>query len=138
MTHRIGQERAGAAVAAAQERAAEIGVQVSVALVDVTGFDLVVVRGDGAPGFTAGIARRKAATAAAFDRPTAELRELKERRPEVLELAGEQLRFRPTTLGGGVPVRVDGEVVGGIGVSGATPEQDTECAAAALAALGAG
>ncbi|HLM03864.1 MAG TPA: heme-binding protein [Blastococcus sp.] len=138
MTHGIGQERAGAAVAAAVERAAQLGVQVSVALVDVSGFDLVVVRGDGAPGFTAGIARRKAATAAAFRRPTAELRELQERRPEVLELAGEQLRFRPTTLGGGLPVRLDGEVVGGIGVSGATPEQDTECASAALTALGAG
>ena len=138
MTQGIGQERAGAAVAAALEHAAGIGVEVSVALVDVAGFDLVVVRGDGAPGYTAGIARRKAATAAAFRRPTAELRDLQERRPEVIELAGEQLRFRPTTLGGGLPVRLDGEVVGGIGVSGATPEQDTECAAAALTALGGG
>ena len=138
MTHGIGQERAGAAVAAALGRAAEIGLQVSVAVVDVAGLDLVVVRQDGAPGFTAGIARRKAATAAAFRRPTAELRELDERRPEVIELAGEQLRFRPTTLGGGLPVVLDGEVVGGIGVSGATPEEDTECAAAALTALGSG
>jgi|tagenome__1003787_1003787.scaffolds.fasta_scaffold20970582_3 glc operon protein GlcG len=138
MTQGIGQERAGAAVAAALECAARIGVQVSVALVDVAGFDLVVVRGDGTPGFTAGIARRKAATAAAFRRPTAELRELEDRRPEVIELAGEQLRFRPTTLGGGLPVRLNGDVIGGIGVSGATPEQDTECAAAALTALSGG
>ena len=138
MTQGIGQERASAAVAAALGRAAEIGVQVSVALVDVAGADLVVVRQDGAAGFTAGIARRKAATAAAFRRPTAELREIQERRPEVIELAGEQLRFRPTTLGGGLPVLLDGEVVGGIGVSGATPEEDTECAAAALTVLGGG
>ncbi|MGY1838344.1 MULTISPECIES: GlcG/HbpS family heme-binding protein [unclassified Modestobacter] len=138
MTHGIGQERATAAVVAALAHAEEIGVQVSVALVDVAGFDLVVIRAPGAPGFTAGLARRKAATAAAFRRPTAELREIHERRPEVIELAGEQLGFRPTTLGGGLPWRVDGEVVGGIGVSGATPEQDTECAAAALAALGDG
>jgi uncharacterized protein GlcG (DUF336 family) len=138
MTHGIGQEQANAAVVAALEHARGIDVQVSVALVDLAGHELVVIRGDGAPGFTAGIARRKAATAAAFRRPTAELREINERRPEVLEVAGEQLGFRPTTLGGGLPWRQDGTVVGGVGVSGATPEQDAECAQAALAALGDG
>ncbi|WP_369139767.1 heme-binding protein [Modestobacter versicolor] len=135
MTQGTGQERATAAAVAALQHARTIGVRVSVALVDLAGHELVVVRDDGAPGFTAGIARRKAATAAAFNRPSAELRDVQERRPEVLEVAGEQLRFRPTTLGGGLPWLLDGQVVGGVGVSGATPEQDTECAEAALAAL---
>ncbi|MGY1823975.1 heme-binding protein [Geodermatophilus sp. SYSU D00079] len=134
----IGHEQARAAVDAALAHAAGLGVRVSVAVVDGAGMEVVVSRADGAPGFTAGIARTKAATATAFRRPSGELREVEERRPEVLVVAGAQLGFRPTTLGGGLPVLRDGEVVGGVGVSGATPEEDTVCAEAALAALSRG
>ncbi|MGY1594091.1 heme-binding protein [Geodermatophilus sp. SYSU D00708] len=128
-------EEARAAAEAALARAAEIGVRVSVAVVDLAGHEVVVARGDGTPGFTPGIARSKAATAAAFRRPSWELAEVAERRPEVLLAAGEHLGFRPTTLGGGLPVLRDGEVVGGVGVSGATPQEDTTCAEAAVAVL---
>jgi glc operon protein GlcG len=138
MTQGIGHEQAGAAVAAALAHAAEIGVRVSVAVVDAGGWDVLVARGDGTPVFTPGIARTKAATAVAFRRPSAELRQVRETRPEVLEVASEHLRFRPTDLGGGLPVWRDGEVVAGVGVSGATPEEDTACAEAAVAVLGAG
>ncbi len=128
-------DRARAAAEAALAHAEDIGVRVSVAVVDLAGMEVVVARADGAPGFTAGIARAKGATAAAFHRPSGELREVAERRPEVLVVAGEQLGFRPTTLSGGLPVLRDGEVVGGVGVSGATPEEDTACAEAAVAVL---
>jgi glc operon protein GlcG len=43
-----------------------------------------------------------------------------------------------TNLKGGLPIKVDGEVVGGIGVGSGTGEQDLEVAAAALAAMGLG
>ena len=135
MGHGIGHDQARAAADAALAHAAGLGVRVSVAVVDGAGMEVVVSRADSAPGFTAGIARTKAATATAFQRPSGELRDVQERRPEVLEMAGVQLGFRPTTLGGGLPVLRDGAVVGGVGVSGATPEQDTACAEAALAVL---
>ncbi|MBB3082391.1 heme-binding protein [Geodermatophilus sabuli] len=136
MGHGMGHDQARAAADAALAHAAGLGVRVSVAVVDAAGMEVVVSRADGTPGFTAGIARTKAATAAAFQRPSGELREVDERRPEVLRVAGEQLGFRPTTLGGGLPVLRDGAVVGGVGVSGATPEEDTACAEAALEVLG--
>ncbi|WP_091321381.1 heme-binding protein [Geodermatophilus ruber] len=135
MAEDIGHEQARDAVAVALAHAAATGLRVSVAVVDAGGWDVAVGRGDGAPGFTAGIARAKAGTAAAFRRPSGELAALREVRPEVLELAGEQLAFRPTTLSGGVPVVRDGAVVGAVGVAGATPEQDVECAEAACAVL---
>jgi glc operon protein GlcG len=131
----IGYGQASAAVDAALRHAQELGLRVSVAVVDAGGWEVLVARGDGTPVFTPGIARVKAATAVAFRRPSAELRQMRETRPEVLEVAGAQLRFRPTDLGGGLPVWQDGEVVAGVGVSGATPEEDTACAEAAVAVL---
>jgi uncharacterized protein GlcG (DUF336 family) len=44
-------------------------------------------------------------------------------------------RPRLLTWGGGVPVRVDGQVVGAVGVSGGPEDDDIACARAALAAL---
>jgi uncharacterized protein GlcG (DUF336 family) len=53
------------------------------------------------------------------------------------EAFGIQLSFegRFAAFVGGFPVVVDGEVIGGVGLSGGTGEQDTKCALAALAAL---
>ncbi len=45
------------------------------------------------------------------------------------------MRPRFVMFGGGHPIRVDGEVIGGIGVSGGAERQDEECALAGLAAL---
>ena len=42
---------------------------------------------------------------------------------------------RATVVGGGIPIMVDGEIIGGIGVGGGTEEQDIDCAKAALQAL---
>ncbi|NEK59916.1 heme-binding protein [Geodermatophilus sabuli] len=135
MAHDIGQQLARTAADAALAHATTIGLAVSVAVVDAAGWDVVVVRGDDTPGFTAGIARVKAATAVAFRRPTGDLAAIKESRPEVIDAVADQLSFRPTTLRGGLPLLRDGAVVGAIGVSGGTGEQDIECAEAALAAL---
>ncbi len=135
MGHDLGQEQARTAVEAALAHAGTIGLHISVAVVDAAGWDVVVVRGDGAPGFTAGIARVKAATAVTFRRPTGDLAQIKETRPEVIDAVADQLPFRPTTLRGGLPVVRDGAVVGAIGISGGTGEQDIECAEAACAVL---
>lgn len=131
MAQEPGLDRARVAVEAAFARAAEDGLRVSVALVDAMGRDVLVVRSDGATWFTPEVARCKARTAAAFKRDSATLAGLNEAYPEVFALAGDQLPFRPTTLPGGILLELDGEIVGAVGVSGATPAQDVSCAEAA-------
>jgi glc operon protein GlcG len=123
------------AVAAAVLAAAAAGRQVSVAVVDDRGHDLVVLRGDGAAWFTPGIARAKAASAAAMRSPTAALADLRATYPELVDLVDGQLARPLTTLPGGVPLLLDGRHVGGLGVSGAHPDEDVGYAEQGAAAL---
>ena len=69
-----------------------------------------------------------------MSRDTEEVAELAERVPDVLALANEQVAFRLTTLRGGIVVRVNDQIVGAIGVSGASSQEDVELAQAAVAA----
>ncbi|MEV7009344.1 heme-binding protein [Streptosporangium sp. NPDC051022] len=131
MARELGLDLARVTVEAALARAAGDSLRVSVAVVDAMGRDVLVVRSDGATWFTPEVARSKARTAAAFRRDSATLTGLKESYPEVFTLAGDQVPFRPTTLPGGILLEVDGEIVGAVGVSGATPAQDVLCAEAA-------
>ncbi len=131
MAQELRLDRARVAVEAALARAARDDLRVSVAVVDAMGRDVLVVRGDGATWFTPEVARCKARTAAAFRRDSAALAGLRDSYPEVLALAGDQLPFRPTTLPGGILLELGGEIVGAVGVSGATPAQDVMCAEAA-------
>ncbi|MDN4174062.1 heme-binding protein [Nocardioides sp. SOB77] len=133
---RLDRAAAEAVAAAALDAARAAGVRVSVAVVDERGADVVVLRDDGAAWFTPGVARAKAATAAAMGAPTAALRELRTAYPELADLVDDQLPQRFTTLPGGVPLALGGRSVGAVGVSGAHPDQDVACAEAAAAALG--
>ena len=120
-------------LAAAQAEAERIGVPVAVAVVDEVGLLKAFHRMDGVGAVPVDIAQMKAYTGAMFRAPTHELAERNLDNPARLH----SLPNVPgvTLLAGGYPVR-DGEaVVGGIGVSGATPEQDMQIAEAALAAL---
>lgn len=126
---------AQALVQSVLESAAQLRLRVSVAVVDERGFDLLVVRGDGASWFTPDVARTKARTAAAFVRPSESLLELRAAHPDLFVLLGEGLPFSPTPLPGGLPVQLGDRLVGGLGVSGATPDQDVELAVSALSAL---
>ena len=87
-------------------------------------------RMDGAPFFSIQISHDKARTAAAFGASTHELFAMLSSKPAVREGLPHVSGF--SFLGGGVPVKWQGEVAGGVGVSGATEEQDMECAMAAL------
>ncbi|MEO3783653.1 heme-binding protein [Actinocorallia sp. B10E7] len=128
-------QAARAAVDAALECAAADGLRVSVALVDAGGADILVVRADGAPWFTPEVARAKARTSTAFRGPSEAMAGLRETYPDLFALVDDQVPYRLTTLPGGLPLRHDGELVGAIGVSGASPEQDVQCAEAARAAF---
>ncbi|EME14770.1 hypothetical protein G419_25127 [Rhodococcus triatomae BKS 15-14] len=135
MHNEIDLTRARAAAEAALDAAERNGKRISVTVVDHRGHDVFAVRGDGAPWFTVGVARAKAATAALMGAASGDLAGLRAAHPDLLDLIGAQTTQPMTTLAGGVPVRLDGRVVGAIGVSGADPDEDVSFARAGIAAL---
>jgi uncharacterized protein GlcG (DUF336 family) len=119
---------------AALAEAASIGVAVCIVVVDPAGQPVLTARMDGAPRLSAGIAADKAYTVAAFNgRPTDQWWPGLKDQPEILDGLAKMPHF--TILGGGVPLRVAGELVGAVGVSGASSEQDVAIAVAGAAAL---
>ena len=124
------------AVAAAVAHAEALGVRVNACVADAGGHPIAFLRGDGAFLPSGGIARDKAATAAGFGAPSGALYDALASEPAVL--AGIGKRAGVALFPGGLPIRVGDEVIGGIGVSGASADQDEACARAGLAAIGLG
>lgn len=118
-------EEAMAYIDAAIDKAKELEIQVSLAVVDQFGQVVQVDRMDGASGLSPDMAEAKAATAANFKRPTSQLAAMD---PEVLKSIKEVAPINIMAISGGVPIYKDGELVGGIGVSGASGAQDEEVA----------
>ena len=123
------------AVQTALEACKKDGYRVSVSIVDRAGVLRAMGRADGAGSHTVDSSRKKAYTAASLRRPTTELAELiakvqtlqslREMNPEIL------------ILGGGLPIDISGDVVGGIGVGGAPGAHlDDACAQAGLDVIG--
>jgi len=107
---------------------------VCIVVVDPGGQAVLAARMDGAPRLSADIAADKAYTVTAFSgRPTDQWWPGLKDRPEILGGLSKMPRF--SILGGGLPLRVGGELVGAVGVSGASSEQDVAVAAAGAAAL---
>jgi glc operon protein GlcG len=128
----ISLERARSVMAAAEAEAARNQWGVAIAIVDSGGNLVMLHRLDNAQLASARIAEQKARTAVEFRRPT-----------KVFEdaVAGGGLGLRVLTFGlsaaeGGVPLVVDGAVVGAIGVSGVQSHQDGQIALAGAAAAG--
>ncbi|MFO7249389.1 MAG: heme-binding protein [Actinomycetes bacterium] len=107
----------------AVREARRLGALVSVAVVDGGGHLVAFQRMDGAGIGGSELAPAKAYTAVALGRETAELAPLT---APGEELYGLPLRF--ACLPGGVPLRDADAVIGGVGVSGGSPEQDVACA----------
>jgi uncharacterized protein GlcG (DUF336 family) len=118
---------------AAIEKADELGIPMVIALTDEAGVLKAYARMDGAPLLSVELAKDKAYTAVAFGIPTHEWFEFIKNDPPLLH--GITKTPRLVVFGGGYPVKVDGAVVGGIGVSGGHYAQDMEVAKAALSAL---
>lgn len=125
-------------VVAAIAKAEEIGVFESVCVVDAGGYPIVLERMDGARITGPQIAWNKAFTASGHKRST----HLFNTAPNGPALPGNEafgiqwsFEGRFAVFVGGYPIVVDGEVVGGVGLSGGNGEQDTACGVAALAAL---
>jgi glc operon protein GlcG len=119
----------------AHRRAAEIGVAVTVAIVDEGGFLQALGRMNGAPPLSAQIAESKAVGAAVWHRSGDQLAGIQRERPAFFEAVDRLVRMPVIPGLGSVLIRREGAVLGAIGVSGAAPEQDADCAQAGLAAL---
>jgi uncharacterized protein GlcG (DUF336 family) len=125
---------ARAVVGAAMAEADRIGIAVSCAIVDSGDFLVAFDRMDGADLVTVSLAKDKAFTALVNHMPTSELAPLVQPGTEFYgydSLAG----GRMIVFGGGLPIEVSGVLVGAVGVSGGSAEQDEQCARAGLGAL---
>ncbi|HSV70054.1 MAG TPA: heme-binding protein [Methylibium sp.] len=127
-------EAAQAAVEAAIAHAERLGVRVVAAAVDAGGVLLAFRRMDGAFLHSIDIAIDKAYTAVSFGFPTEGWGPLLE--SDATLKAGLPVQPRLVVFGGGVPAYEGAQRVGAVGVSGASAEQDAECARAGLAAIG--
>jgi uncharacterized protein GlcG (DUF336 family) len=125
-------------VQAAMQKAMDIGVLETICIVDDGGFPIAMERMDGARITGPQIAWNKAFTAAGHKRST----HLFNQTPNGPALPGNEafgiqwsFEGRFAVFVGGFPIVVNGEVVGGIGLSGGNGEQDTACGLAGLQAL---
>jgi uncharacterized protein GlcG (DUF336 family) len=108
------------------------GYDVTVAVVDRAGDLKVLLRADTANPHNADLARRKAYTARTFGVPSMEVAK---RTNGPTDLSGQRYLVDIIPLGGGVPIAIGTDKIGGLGISGSpTQEADEKCANAALAA----
>jgi uncharacterized protein GlcG (DUF336 family) len=123
---------AQAVVAAACRKAGEIGVDQCVAVVDRGGALIAFARMDGGRIGSITVALTKAVSAATRRRPTSE--ENAGDVPLGIRLAVAS-NNTVTNIGGGLPIIIDGQVIGGIGVSSGSVDEDVIVAKAGLTAL---
>jgi len=127
-------ELARAMIVAAEQKAAQMGQPFVTAIVDDSGVLKAFSRMDGAPLLSVQVAQDKAYTAVGFGMATDAWHDFVKDDPP-LALGAAPGIDRLVVFGGGYPIRIGGEVVGGIGVSGGHYSQDMEVAKAGLAAL---
>lgn len=116
-------------VAAAEAEAKRNNWGMAYAIVDAAGGLVLFHKGDGARPSNVDFAIAKARTAARYQRPTKGL--------DSAITAGriQLLAADALPIEGGIPIIVDGQVIGAVGVSGGTSAQDAQVAAAGIAAL---
>jgi uncharacterized protein GlcG (DUF336 family) len=105
------------------------GWTVAVAIVDPAGILVYFERMDGTQNGSAQVAMEKARSAALFKRPTKAFQ-------DAVAAGGEGIRLLrlegAVPIEGGIPIVVEGKIIGAVGVSGATSAQDAQCAQAGL------
>ncbi len=133
--HSIDTATAERAIAAAVEKARELQLAMSVAVMDEAGDLKAFHRMEGAGKLTIEIAQNKAYTSASFRMPTHSWWDLIKDDGPLLH--GITHTPRLVVFGGGFPIMEDGLLIGAIGLSGGHYSQDMECGRAALEAIGA-
>jgi uncharacterized protein GlcG (DUF336 family) len=118
------------ALTIAETALAECGVNTSVAVVDRAGRLRVFLQGDNANPHNIELARRKAYTARTFRQPSSAWA----KRTETVN-TGQRMLADVIPLGGGMPINIGEETIGGVGLSGAPggQEQEEACAKAGIA-----
>jgi glc operon protein GlcG len=114
------------------EIAAARSLRVGVVVVDELGLLVQMDRMDGAPLMAPDVAEAKALTALNFQRPTSEVAREYANDPQQLTTLQEVVHFKILARPGGLPIVRDGQLIGAIGVEGATAEQDEQLASAAV------
>ncbi|MCW4631448.1 MULTISPECIES: GlcG/HbpS family heme-binding protein [Marinomonas] len=118
---------------AAMDQAEKCGINICITIVNSSGRTLASAAMNNAPLLSQAISHKKAFTAASFGIPTKQWQErLAERNNTLLALQSEP-DF--TFLGGGIPILLQGIVIGAIGVSGGSEQQDIDCATIAINTL---
>jgi uncharacterized protein GlcG (DUF336 family) len=121
-------------IAAAEKKAAEIGQPMNIAIADAGGNLVAHVRMDGAWLGSVDISIKKAWTSRAFDIATKDLATHSQSGNQFFGIHASN-DGRVMIFAGGIPLKKDGKVVGAIGVSGGSGEQDHAVAAAGAAAF---
>lgn len=120
-------EQAEKWISKARAKATQLGVKVSVCVVDAGGNPVAFARMDGAGVLSPDIARGKAYTAVAFKSHSKEMAERMKDRPAaglgLTQVSGNRIVLLP----GGVLARKGDEIIGAVGVSGASSDEDHEC-----------
>jgi uncharacterized protein GlcG (DUF336 family) len=132
-TKDIGLDQANAALEAAIKKAEEIGTTMDIAVVDVGGNLKAFARMDGAWLGSIDISQRKARTARYFDMNTGDLGQVSQPGGPLFNI--EHSNGGLITFPGGVPIKDGDIVIGAIGVSGSTVENDHTVAAAGANAV---
>jgi uncharacterized protein GlcG (DUF336 family) len=128
----IGLSEAKAIIAAAQRKAMEVGKPVTIVVVDSGGFSVASERMNGARPLTPSIATAKAYTAAVMQRPTHMLKGWCESQPTFFAQVSRMGHHPIVATDGGLTIKKDGQIIGGVGVAGGTGQDDQEIAVAAL------
>ncbi len=118
-------------IAGSRTKAVEIGVPMCIAVADESGQLIAFERMDGGKITSTIIAQDKAYTAAGAKRTTESYGAASQPGSPAYGI-NSAIGGRLLVVAGGLPVVVEGEVVGGIGLSSGTPSQDTECAQAGI------
>lgn len=127
-------EQAETAVKAAKAKAVEIGTLMNIAVVDAGANLTAFVRMDGAWLGSADISQKKARTARYFDMPTGEIGKLSQPGGSLYNI--EHSNGGLISFPGGIPIKnASGEIIGAIGVSGSSVENDHTVAQAGVDAL---
>lgn len=129
-------DEARALIADARRQAVDQGKALSVAVVDYGGFLIALERMDGARPMTPSIALSKAYSAAVMQRPTAMLRGWSASDPVFFSQVARMGQHPIVATLGGYTLKRDGEILGGVGVSGGSPDEDQAVCEAIIAAAG--
>jgi len=111
-------------VDSARAQASELGKALSIAVVDYGGFVVLIERMDGARPMTPDIALSKAYSAAVMQRPTAMLENWRQSDPVFFTQVGRMGQRPIVATKGGYTLKRDGAILGGIGISGGSPDED--------------